>query len=126
MVVRRGFVSRHDHSLNLRGAVQENLVFLPCISSFFTSSTLTITGSEKRGDEGAPFFTVRVNGVVMPLHMSVFRFQSACQYRMRLMPWRLLRSASSRFPLEALHLDSFSIARGAVQVRCNVDALSEP
>ena len=33
--------------------------------------TFAITGSEKRCDEGAPLFTVRVDGVVM------FRFQSA-------------------------------------------------
>jgi hypothetical protein len=31
---------------------------------FSTASTFAITGSEKRGDEGAPLFTVRVDGVV--------------------------------------------------------------
>ena len=28
--------------------------------------TFAITGSKKRGDEGAPLFTVRVDGVVRP------------------------------------------------------------
>ena len=35
------------------------------------SLTLAITGSEKRCDEGAPLFTVRVDGVVMCIHDDV-------------------------------------------------------
>jgi hypothetical protein len=39
--------------------------------------TLAITGSEKRGDEGTPLFSVRVDGAVMPrFHSSKWRDQS--------------------------------------------------
>ena len=40
------------------------LGFVYAVSGFSTASTFAITGSEKRDAEGAPFFTVRVDGVV--------------------------------------------------------------
>jgi len=43
----------------------------PCLNQM-VRLTLAITGSEKRGDEGTPLFTVRVDGVAMHLSFDLY------------------------------------------------------